>query len=185
MPASRFKVTLSCRGIPEKEGRTGIANIMEEFQSRPWHENISCVWEDEHLWLRAENDFDSDGNALALEFSDVVCACVQGTFTFGDGDLRDPRVSPRFSAHVSDVPALIYTAGFDVLRDEARSYADRLKMAGTRVAYREFPNLIHGFVLMTEIRSALAATNAIAADIRRELEASTFGEAPARETASI
>jgi len=90
----------------------------------------------------------------------------------GDGDVRDPRVSPQFSAHVSDVPALIYTAGFDVLRDEARIYADRLKAAGTRVEYREFSHLIHGFVCMTAIRPALAATNAIAADIRRELETS-------------
>jgi acetyl esterase len=102
----------------------------------------------------------------------------------GSGDVRDPRVSPRFSAHVSDVPALIYTAGFDVLRDEARVYADRLKAAGTRVAYREFPNLIHGFVCMTAIRSALAATDAIAADIRSEFEASPRHELPAREAAS-
>ena len=102
----------------------------------------------------------------------------------GGGDVRAPRVAPRFSAHVSDVPALIYTAGFDVLSDEARSYADRLKAAGTRVTYREFPNLIHGFVCMTAIRSALAATDAIAADIRRELEASPRHELPAREAAS-
>lgn len=102
----------------------------------------------------------------------------------GDGDVRDPRISPQFSAHVSDVPALIYTAGFDVLRDEAQSYADRLKAAGTRVAYREFPNLIHGFVLMSAIRPALDATDAIAADIRRELEASLRPELAGREAAS-
>ncbi len=97
----------------------------------------------------------------------------------GGGDVRDPRISPRFAAQVSDVPALIYTAGFDVLRDEARSYADRLKAAGTRVVYREFPDLIHGFVCMTAIPSALAATEAIAVDIRRELEADTRNELPA------
>jgi acetyl esterase len=102
----------------------------------------------------------------------------------GNGDVREPRISPRFSAHVSDVPALIYTAGFDVLRDEARSYADRLQAAGTRVAYREFPNLIHGFVLMTALRSALVATNAIAADIRRELDVSPRRELLAGEAAS-
>jgi acetyl esterase len=102
----------------------------------------------------------------------------------GDDDVRNPRISPQFSTHVSDVPALVYTAGFDVLRDEARSYADRLKAAGTRVAYRDFPNLIHGFVCMTAIRSARTATDAIAADIRRELEASPHHEIPAREGAS-
>ncbi len=88
------------------------------------------------------------------------------------GDPRDPRISPRLSAQLSDVPALIYTAGFDVLRDEAQIYADRLKAAGTRVTYREFPTLIHGFALMTAVSSALAAINAIATDIRQELDSS-------------
>jgi len=87
----------------------------------------------------------------------------------GQGDVRNPRVSPQFSLEITDVPALIYAAGFDVLRDEAKIYAAQLEAAGTRVAYREFPDLIHGFVLMTAIRSALAATESIAADIRREL----------------
>jgi acetyl esterase len=82
------------------------------------------------------------------------------------------------------VPALVYTAGFDVLRDEARIYADRLKAAGTRVTYREFPELIHGFVCMTAVRAALAATNAIANDIRRELEAPLRHESIARKAAS-
>jgi acetyl esterase len=86
-------------------------------------------------------------------------------------DVKDPRISPQFSAQVSDVPALVYTAGFDVLRDEAQIYANRLQAAGTRVTYREFPGLIHGFALMTVVRSALAATHTIAADIRRELGA--------------
>jgi acetyl esterase len=88
-----------------------------------------------------------------------------------NADVRDPRISPQFSPQVSDVPALVYTAGFDVLRDEAQIYARRLQAAGTRVTHREFPGFIHGFVLMTVVRSALAATNVIAADIRRELEA--------------
>jgi acetyl esterase len=91
----------------------------------------------------------------------------------GSGDVRDPRVSPLLSPHVSNVPALVYTAGFDVLRDEARLYADRLKTAGTRVFYREFSELIHGFVCMTAVRAALDATKAVAADIRRELEVPT------------
>jgi acetyl esterase len=78
----------------------------------------------------------------------------------------------------------VYTAGFDVLRDEARIYADRLAAAGTRVAYREFPDLIHGFVCMTAVRAALAATSTIATDIRRELEAPLRHGSTAREAAS-
>lgn len=94
----------------------------------------------------------------------------------GDGDVRDPRVSPWFSPEISDVPALIYTAGFDMLRDEARDYADRLKAAGTRVAYREFPNLIHGFVCASVFPAALTAIETIAADIRREMAAAAAND---------
>ena len=87
----------------------------------------------------------------------------------GGGDVRDPRISPLLDPEVSGVPALIYTAGFDVLRDEGLAYAERLKSAGTRVTYREFSDAIHGFVCMTAVNPALDATNEIAADIAREL----------------
>jgi acetyl esterase len=40
-------------------------------------------------------------------------------------------------------PALIMTAGCDVLRDEGRAYADRLEALGVPVVYRLEPELIH------------------------------------------
>ncbi|HVW29129.1 MAG TPA: alpha/beta hydrolase [Polyangiaceae bacterium] len=89
----------------------------------------------------------------------------------GGGDLRDPRISPLLDERISDVPALIYTAGFDVLRDEGYAYAERLKGAGTRVAYREFSDAIHGFVCMSAVTPALDAVNEIARDVGRELGA--------------
>ena len=71
-----FQITLSCNGVPEKEGRVGAVDIVEEFSHRPWHHNVMCEWEGGRLVLRAENDFDSDGRALLDEFSDAVCACI-------------------------------------------------------------------------------------------------------------
>ena len=46
-------------------------------------------------------------------------------------------------------PALITTAGFDVLRDEGERYADRLKSVGVPVEYHEYSNLMHAYVTMT------------------------------------
>jgi acetyl esterase len=40
-------------------------------------------------------------------------------------------------------PALVLTAGCDVLRDEGRAYADRLGALGVEVEYRLEPELIH------------------------------------------
>jgi acetyl esterase len=89
----------------------------------------------------------------------------------GGGDVRDPRISPLLDPHTSEVPALVYTAGFDVLRDEGRAYAERLKNAGTRVAYREFSDAMHGFVCMSALTPAIDALSEIAADVGRELAA--------------
>ena len=44
-------------------------------------------------------------------------------------------------------PAFVMTAGYDVLRDEGRAYAERLKAAGGAVEYREYADMVHGFIL--------------------------------------
>ena len=44
--------------------------------------------------------------------------------------------------------ALVLTAGFDPLQDERREYAERLKREGVRVEYRDYADMIHGFIVM-------------------------------------
>jgi acetyl esterase len=67
----------------------------------------------------------------------------------------EPRISPlAAAAHAGLAPALVVTAGFDVLRDEAEAYARVLEGAGGRVtAYRE-PSLVHGFMQLTDASRA-------------------------------
>ena len=94
-----------------------------------------------------------------------------GHYLGGTEHLRHPDVSPLFAPDVRGAPeALVYTAGFDTLRDEGRAYADKLREAGVPVVYREFESLVHGFTLMTgAIDSARKAVEEIAAEVGRRL----------------
>jgi acetyl esterase len=62
-------------------------------------------------------------------------------------DPSDPRVSPGRTQDLRGLaPALVYTAGFDMLLDQGAAYAHRLEEAGVKAAYTNFENLPHGFV---------------------------------------
>ncbi|MDT5295267.1 MAG: acetyl esterase [Acidobacteriota bacterium] len=64
----------------------------------------------------------------------------------------DPRVSPLCANDFSGLPpALVVTAGFDLLRDEGLAYADALERAGNTVARIHLPAFAHGFINMTGV----------------------------------
>ncbi|MEZ4398497.1 MAG: alpha/beta hydrolase [Kofleriaceae bacterium] len=84
-----------------------------------------------------------------------------------DERLRSPALSPLFAEDVTGLaPALIVTAGFDPLRDEAVAYAARLTGAGVTVDHIDHPALVHGFTMLTAVSGACArATDALAAAV--------------------
>jgi acetyl esterase len=86
-------------------------------------------------------------------------------------DRDDSRASPlRTTDLAGQPPALIITAGFDPLRDEAHAYGDRLRKAGVDVQYHEYPGQIHAFVSLTKvIPQGLAATHEAADYLRARL----------------
>jgi acetyl esterase len=63
-------------------------------------------------------------------------------------DLVDWRASPLLAQRLDGLPpAYVITAGYDPLADEGREYAERLAKEGVEVAYREYPDMVHGFIL--------------------------------------
>lgn len=79
----------------------------------------------------------------------------------GDDALgQDPRVSPLLApAQPALAPAVVVTAGFDMLRDEGEAYADHIAAAGVDVELVRVNNLGHGFMNLTGVHqdSELAA----------------------------
>jgi acetyl esterase len=67
-------------------------------------------------------------------------------------DENDPRASMMRADDLSGLPpAYIATAGFDPLRDEAETYAERLREAGVPVVLQRHSEMIHGFGNLTAV----------------------------------
>jgi acetyl esterase len=84
----------------------------------------------------------------------------------------DPRVSPLRAPDLSGLPpALVVTAGFDMLRDEGDAYAAALEAAGTPTRLLRVPGQGHGFIHMTGVNpDARAAMVRVAKEWRALLD---------------
>jgi len=77
-------------------------------------------------------------------------------------DFLDWRASPLLAKSFAKLPpATVITAGYDPLVDEGREYAERMAKEGVEVAYREYPDMVHGFILFG---GALDTANAALAE---------------------
>ena len=89
---------------------------------------------------------------------------LKSNFLHGRPLEKDPYVSPLFAPDLSGLPpAVVITAGFDLVRDEGKAYADRLSEAGVNTQYKEFMTEGHGFMYADTTKSIKAANAEIAA----------------------
>ena len=68
---------------------------------------------------------------------------------------QNPYASPLLASNLEDLPpALILTAEFDILRDEGKAYAMKLKKSGVPTTHIRYQGMIHGFVGMDRLFDA-------------------------------
>ncbi|WP_338560777.1 alpha/beta hydrolase [Acinetobacter sp. KS-LM10] len=79
--------------------------------------------------------------------------------------LDHPLISPINGNLKKLAPAYVITAGHDVLHDEGKIYAHKLRQNGTKVFYQDYEDQTHGFINLTLI-SSKAKKNVI--EIARE-----------------
>ena len=77
-----FRVTVKCEGISPGDWPDALADVADEFKSRPWNKIRDCHWDGNALVLVSDSDSDRDGEALADEFSDTVAANAPGTLSY-------------------------------------------------------------------------------------------------------
>ncbi len=91
------------------------------------------------------------GTGLVLTAADM--SWFYDHYLEGDKAKRaDPLVSPLRACALKGLPpALIMTAEYDVLRDEAEAYGKRLAAAGVKVWIKRYQGVTHGFVRMQNL----------------------------------
>ena len=83
-------------------------------------------------------------------------------------DWLDWRASPLLAKSLAKLPpAFVMTAGFDPLRDEGKAYADRLAREGVKTEYRNYADMVHGFITMGRV---LDTANTALADCAQVLK---------------
>jgi acetyl esterase len=76
---------------------------------------------------------------------------------------QEPGCSPLRAPSLRGAPpALVLTAGCDVLRDEGVAYAERLRADGVEVHHTEYPGTVHGFFSMQGLSEGLSAVQQVA-----------------------
>jgi acetyl esterase len=108
----------------------------------------------------------ADGFYLTKAYMDLG----EESYLLGDEDKADPRLSPLHQDVAGVAPAHVVTAGFDLLLDEGKAYADKLRAAGVPVEYACEDGLIHSFANMVAVgTSAPRAMRRVASALQRGL----------------
>jgi len=82
-----------------------------------------------------------------------------GLYLSKDTKRNNPLASPLFANLAGLPPAYLNAAGLDILRDENRALAKKLKTAGVKTQYEEIRGVPHGYTLLA--KEVTAANNAI------------------------
>jgi len=93
----------------------------------------------------------------------------RGHYLPQEKDWNDWRASPILAKSLAGLPpACVLTAGFDPLVDEGRAYAERLAKEGVATEYKEYPDMVHGFLLFGgAVDTANAAVEACCATLKK------------------
>jgi acetyl esterase len=105
---------------------------------------LICAWVDSSSFETDSFRYFGDGVWL----SKAVMCWFRDHYLADSKEALHPHVSPLLAEDVNGLPpALVITAEFDVLRDQAEAYARRLQESGVAVQLTRYAGVVHDFVL--------------------------------------
>jgi len=109
-------------------------------------------------------DFFAQGYGMIRDHMVFFC----NTYLPEKKDRQHPYASPALADDFSALPpAMVITAGFDVIRDEGIAYAKKLEAAGVETRHVHYDTMIHGFTAMSRLfKEAEDATDKSSAALR-------------------
>ena len=109
---------------------------------------------------------DSNGEGYLLTKKSMLY--FRGHYLPRKEDWLDWRASPLLAKSLARLPpAFVMTAGYDPLRDEGKAYAERLAKEGVQTEYKNYADMVHGFITMGRV---LDTTNTALADCAQALK---------------
>lgn len=104
-------------------------------------------------------------------------------YLLAEEDGAHPYAAPLGAESLAGVaPAVVVTAGFDPLRDEAMEYVQRLRADGVEVEHLLYPSTVHGALWMS---AALPAGRQMLDDVASALRARLGGPGPRGSHSSL
>lgn len=120
----------------------GAASALASAPSAPVAQLLVCPFASGDPTLPSRTEF-AEGYGLT---SRAVERFVEA-YVSDPAQRRNPRFAPVLSGELAGLPpTVLYSAGLDPLRDDARVLSERLRASGVHVLASEEPTLPHGFV---------------------------------------
>jgi len=123
---------------------------------------------------RADASFEKFGKGYGLDQS-FINFIIPRVFPGRDENqiARDGLIEPLHAQSLKGLPpTILSTAGFDILRDSGRTFAERLEAEGVPVHYTNYPSLIHSFLQLTAViddadKAATESARLFGTEVRR------------------
>lgn len=101
-------------------------------------------------FLPGTKSYDEYGTGYSLDKDAMIWHW--NNYLKGTENVNNPYISPARTKSFKNLPdALILTAEYDILRDEAEGYAESLRKAGNQVILKRYEGVTHGYLLPWKI----------------------------------